>query len=47
MCTEIHLDVVALMWILGGGCLGYLGVKALRQYQHKTNTNKKPTTVDK
>jgi hypothetical protein len=32
MCNEIHLDVVALMWILGGSCLGILGVRGYRKY---------------
>jgi hypothetical protein len=32
MCNVINLDVIALMYIVGGSMLGFLGVRAYRQY---------------
>jgi len=32
MCNVINLDVIALMYIVGGSFLGWFGMKAYRKY---------------
>ncbi len=40
------IDAMFVMYAIGGGMLGWFGVKALKKYNHtKKNANGKPTEI--
>lgn len=46
MCNVINLDVVALMYIVGGGFLGWFGMKAFRSYNKNIVAKKTDESID-